>query len=108
MEEKNVLESVGPIVATEEPGDAALAAWADFDRRIRDIEAVVQELRSMKAQGEPSFAGRKTVPVHQASILAKSTQEQVEGTPVDDALRSLSVEQRIAVKSGLLRAGLLR
>ncbi len=109
MEEKNVLEHVGPIVATEEPAvDASHAALADMDRRIREIEAMIGDLRSMKAQSEHPFAGRKTVAAHGTSVLAKGNHEQTEGASVDEALRSLSVEQRIAVKSGLLRAGLFR
>ena len=108
MEEKNVLEHVGPIVATEEPVDTAHAAMADLDRRIREIEAAIGELRSMKAQAEPAASGRKTVPAHGGSFLAKGAHEPGEAAPVDEVLRSLSIEQRIAVKSGLLRAGLLR
>ena len=108
MEEKNVLEHVGPIVATEEAADASREVFADLDRRIRTIEAAIDELRSMKAQAEPTSAGRKTFAAHPASILAKGTPEQGDGATVDEALRSLSIEQRIAVKNGLLRAGLLR
>lgn len=107
MEELNVLEHVGPIVATEE-AEAADPAMAALERRIRDIEDMVGELRTMKAQGEFAPAGRKTVPTQQGSILAKGASEPGEKASVDEALCSLSVEQRIAVKSGLLRAGLLR
>ncbi len=79
------------IVATAEDN-----AIAELDRRIRELEAAIGELRSVKAS---AVAGRKT----SASMMAKS----VENADVDDAFRSLSVEQRIAVKSGLMRAGLL-
>ena len=106
MEETNVLEIVGPIVATADSlsADAVLAA---LDRRVRDLEAAIGDLRVVKAQGEPT-TGRKTVPAAQVSVLAKGSGEDVKEAPLDDALRSLSIEQRFAVKSGLLRAGLLR
>lgn len=100
MEEMNVTESIGPIVATAEPIDAA---FAEMDRRIRDLEAAIGSLRAVKAHAEVS-SGRKTVPV---ALLAKGS-EAVGGASIDDALRSLSVEQRIAVKSGLMRAGVMR
>lgn len=108
MEEKSVLEHVGPIVATEEPAGVSHEAFADLERRIQEIEAAISDLRSMKAQAEPVAAGRKTVGVNRATILAKGGPEQSESATVDEALRSLSIEQRIAVKSGLVRAGLLR
>ncbi len=108
MEERNVLEHVGPIVATEEAEHAGQEALADLDRRIRDLETAIGEFRSMKAQGEPVLHVRKTVSAHGPSILAKGAADAGESATVDEALRSLSVEQRIAVKSGLLRAGLLR
>ncbi len=108
MEEKNVLEHVGPIVATEEPVDSAHAAMADLDRRIRQVEAAIGELRSEQLDIVPAQLRRKTVPAHGGSFLAKGAHEPNEAAPVDEVLRSLSIEQRIAVKSGLLRAGLLR
>ncbi len=98
MDEMNELEIAGPIVAACEPV-AAEDAIAELDRRIRELEAAIGDLRTVKAEG----VGRKTVTT--ASLMAKGS--QVESASVDEALRSLSVEQRIAVKSGLLRAGLL-
>jgi hypothetical protein len=94
-------EAVGPIVAAEEPQSPNAAALAELDRRIRELEAAIGDFRTVKAQG--TSAGRKTAP---ASLMARG--EGADAASVDDALRSLSLEQRIAVKSGLLRAGLLR
>ncbi|HEY9136970.1 MAG TPA: hypothetical protein VIM67_01775 [Terriglobus sp.] len=79
------------IVATAEEN-----AIAELDRRIRELETAIGDLRSVKAS---AATGRKT----SASVMAKGT----ENADVDEAFRSLSVEQRIAVKSGLIRAGLL-
>ena len=84
------------IVAAVEPD------FAGLEQRIRDLEAAVGDLRVVRAEGS---VGRKTA--GQVSVLAKGS-EAVGGASVDEALRSLSVEQRIAVKSGLMRAGLMR
>ncbi len=96
-----VMETVGPIVATEESAaDVQAQAMAELDRRIRELEAAIGDLRTVKASAGVS-AGRKTASV---AVMAKG---ETELASVDDALRSLSVEQRIAVKSGLMRAGVL-
>ncbi len=94
MEEMNV-EIAGPIVATSEPVSNEVAI-AELDARIRELEAAIGDLRTVKAAG----AGKKTV---SSSVMAS----RVDGASVDEALGSLSVEQRIAVKSGLMRAGLM-
>lgn len=125
MEDMNMAETIGPIVATADPVPHALtessvlhnhtayaelkAGLAALEARIRHLEAEVREMRSVKASAESaSAAGRKTVPFAPVSLLAKGATEQPGAPSVDDALRSLSIEQRIAVKSGLLRAGLMR
>lgn len=116
MEDMNTVETVGPIVATEdasgEHNDAHAAletAIGLLEGRLKELEAAVHHMQSMRAQADaPATAGRKTVPAAQLSLLAKGASTQPEGSSVDDALRSLSIEQRIAVKSGLMRAGLMR
>ena len=54
-------------------------------------------------------SGRKTLPTAMTSLLAKQgvAIESLEAGALDAALVSLSLEQRIAVKAQLLRAGLL-
>ncbi len=89
------------LVATADPA-ANEAAIAELDRRIRELEAAIGDLRTVNAQA--SATGRKTVAAGM-SVMAKH--DDASGSHVDEALRSLSVEQRIAVKSGLMRAGLL-
>ena len=112
MEEINEATALGPIVATADAGQednaahAALeAALGRLEGRVKELEAAVHKLQPMHAQAEvPASAGRKTATAAHVSLLAKGTAEP--GAPsVDDALRSLSIEQRIAVKSGLMRAG---
>ncbi|AFL86488.1 hypothetical protein Terro_0137 [Terriglobus roseus DSM 18391] len=97
MEEEIRMEVLGPIVATEStPTEDAIA---ELDRRIRAMESAIGDLRSVKAQ--EGSVGRKTM----AAFAAKGIEAQAGS--VDEALRSLSLEQRIAVKSGLMRAGML-
>jgi paraquat-inducible protein B len=92
-------ESVGRIVATVES-----AREAELERRLEEAEARIAELTAVAAP-----AGRKTLPSGMASMLAKQgiTVESMEAGAIDAALSSLSIEQRIAVKAELLRAGLL-
>lgn len=69
--------------------------------RVAELERVNGEL---KAQ-----AGRKTLPPLVATLLGKnySEEEGVEAEKLDKALSSLSVEQRIAVKAEMARAGII-
>ena len=59
----------------------------------------------------PEIAGRKTVTAGTAMMLSKQGVDvgavAMEAAAVDGALAHLSVEQRIAVKAELMRAGLL-
>ena len=69
------------------------------------------ELQQRLAEAEKTIAtlkasGRKTVAGGAASLVAKEG-GSLDAGAMDAALGSLSVEQRIAVKAGLLRAGLV-
>ena len=92
-------QSVGPIVAAVES-----EREAELERRLEEAEARIAELTAAAAT-----AGRKTLPSGMASMLAKQgvTVESMEAGAIDAALSSLSIEQRIAVKAELQRAGLL-
>jgi hypothetical protein len=94
-------EHVGRIVATVES-----AREAELERRLVEAEARIAELTAGAA---PKAVGRKTVPVGMASMLAKQgvTVDSMDAGAIDGALSSLSIEQRIAVKAELMRAGLL-
>jgi hypothetical protein len=108
--ESEILENeVGPIVATVEN-----EREQELERLLAEAEATIAQLKA--AAAAPVQAGRKTVSVAMASLLAK---QGVAGDSIakleagalartlDGALASLSIEQRIAVKSELLRAGIL-
>jgi hypothetical protein len=98
-------QSVGRIVATVES-----AREAELERRLAEAEARISELTAAAAP-----VGRKTLPVGMATMLAKQgvpleaggTFASMEAGAIDSALASLSIEQRIAVKAELMRAGLL-
>ena len=93
-------ESIGRIVATVES-----AREAELERKLEEAEHVIAELRAAAASS--TAAGRKTAVA--ATVMAKGLGGGVnELAAVDAALTSLSVEQRIAVKAEMLRAGLLR
>ncbi|MBB5057229.1 hypothetical protein HDF16_001914 [Granulicella aggregans] len=88
-------EAIGPIVATvESPRESELA------QRLADAEKAIAELRASASTSN----GRRTLPV---SLAARHDGAPAEPGAIDAALTSLSLEQRIAVKSQLLRAGLI-
>ena len=79
---------------------------AELERKLAQAEAKIAELMA-SAAAQP--AGRKTLPTTMATMLAKQgvVMDSVEAGAIDGALASLSIEQRIAVKSELIRAGVL-
>ena len=88
----------------------------DLEQRLAAAEAEIAELRASGLTAPvkvtntvPASQGRKTLPVSMANLLAKQgvTIDSVEAGALDVALNSLSIEQRIAVKAQLMRAGLL-
>jgi hypothetical protein len=78
------------------------AREAELEERLTEAEATIVALRAEVGRG----TGRKTAPGGVASLVAKEG-VAVEAGALDAALRSLSLEQRIAVKSEMMRAGLL-
>ena len=69
---------------------------AELEQRLAEANATIAAMKS----------GRKTLPAGVATLLAKDG-SAVELGALDAALTSLSLEQRIAVKSQLLRSGLI-
>ncbi len=106
-------ELLAEVVAeVDEPSRTATEAaqLAEFDRRLRELEAAVGDLRTVSAVAltRPASAGRKTLPAQTEMLLSKhGVSAEVQAASLDGALSSLSIEQRIAVKSQMLRAGLL-
>ena len=90
-----------------------ISATVEQTRRETDLAeklaATERELAELKAAAAPSAlnALRKTMPAATAEMLAKHGvgEGPVDVRTLDAALTGLSLEQRIAVKSQLLRAG---
>jgi hypothetical protein len=97
--------SIGRIVATVER-----RREAELEEKLAAAEAQIAELKAASTSVPVAVThGRKTLPVAMVNLLAKQgvTVDSMEAGAVDAALVSLSVEQRIAVKAQLMRAGLL-
>jgi hypothetical protein len=97
--------SIGRIVATVEG-----RREVELEEKLAAAEAQIAELKAAAASVPAAVVhGRKTLPVAMVNLLAKQgvTVDSMEAGAVDAALVSLSLEQRIAVKSQLMRAGLL-
>jgi hypothetical protein len=100
-------QHVGRIVATVES-----AREAELERRLAEAEA---RLSALMASGVSQTSGRKTLPSGMAALLAKqgvtldlgASGTSIDTATLDAALTGLGIEQRIAVKSELRRAGLL-
>jgi hypothetical protein len=95
--------TIGRISATVE---------AALEERLATAEAKIVQLEAeavAKHAPEEVTNGRKTMPVAMANILAKPgvTIDSLDAGALDTALGSLSIEQRIAVKAQLMRAGVL-
>ncbi|MBT9331875.1 hypothetical protein D0Y96_012540 [Acidipila sp. 4G-K13] len=96
---------------------AAVEGSPEMTRREQELakklEAAEQQIAELKAQAAhaPARSGeRKTLPATTTQLLAKqgiTTLESIEAGTLDAALTGLSLEQRIAVKAQLIRAGSL-
>jgi hypothetical protein len=100
---EDVEASVSRIVATVEAHRETELA--------EKLAAAELKIAELQARGSNSRAveGRKTLPAAMTSLLAKQgvTVDSLEAGALDAALVSLSLEQRIAVKAQLMRAGLI-
>jgi hypothetical protein len=97
--------SIGRIVATVEG-----RREAELEEKLAAAEAQIAELRAAAIIVPDSVTnGRKTLPTSMVNLLAKQgvTVDSMDAGALDAALVSLSVEQRIAVKAQLMRAGML-
>jgi hypothetical protein len=111
LEERGLAGDIEKISATVDA--AAAAREEELAGKLAVAEAEIAELRAAAVQ--PSAAPqaaqvlRKTVPASTSDMLAKHGigEGPVDVRTLDTALAGLSLEQRIAVKSQLLRAGAL-
>lgn len=86
---------------------------AELRKKLETAEQEIAELRAQvetAAKAEAAQSARRTIPASTAQFLARqgiSSLESVEAGALDAALSGLSLEQRIAVKAQLLRAGVV-
>jgi hypothetical protein len=99
----NAEATIGRIVGTVEA-----RREADLEEKLAAAELKIADLQARGFTGAPA-SGRKTLPAAMTSLLAKQgvTVDSLEAGALDAALVSLSLEQRIAVKAQLMRAGLV-
>jgi predicted RNase H-like nuclease (RuvC/YqgF family) len=96
--------------AVEEQSSSGMSARGESGRHLQERVAELEKSNAdLKAQA--ARMARKTLPPLVSSILAKSCEEsggeKLDKGVLDKTLQSLSVEQRIAVKSELARAGII-
>jgi hypothetical protein len=73
---------------------------AGLKERVAELERANTELKAQVSR-------RKTLPPLVTALLGKSCSEEMEAGKLDKALSSLTVEQRIAVKAEMARAGMI-
>jgi hypothetical protein len=85
----------------DEPRDAS----RDLEQRVAELEKTNTELKAQAAR-----LTRKTLSPFVSALLSKNNAETVERldhAALDKTLQTLSVEQRIAVKAEMARAGMI-
>jgi hypothetical protein len=102
LEERHAVGEVERISATVEQ----TRRETELSEKLARAEREIAELKAAAAQPAPN-ALRKTVPAATSEMLAKHgiNDGPVDVRTLDAALAGLSLEQRIAVKSQLLRSG---
>ena len=107
---------VGRITAAIEshlPDTAHLRKEAELERKLAEALQAVERLEAgmeRKAAEDAAGSGRKTLPAATVQLLAKQGMDAGDTMNVqslDIALAGMSVEERIAVKSQMWRAGSL-
>lgn len=94
-------------IVAEVEGGMTSEREMELERRLAQAEQQIAELRAQESKGASS---RKTLPATTTQLLAKqgiTSLDSIEAGALDAALTGLSLEQRIAVKSQLLRAGVV-
>jgi len=98
------------VAAVEEQPSYEMSARGESARHLQERMAELEKSNAdLKAQA--ARMSRKTLPPMVSAILAKSCgdtgSEKLDKGVLDKSLQNLSVEQRIAVKSELARAGII-
>lgn len=104
-QQETLCEKVDRIIATIDENEAN--ARKELEARLAELERANTELKAQaKPAGDP--VARKTLPPLMTALLAKNgveTTGPMDLETLDKTLAALSVEQRIAVKAQMARAG---
>ena len=101
---------VKKITASIEGSLETSAREMELERRLAQAEQTIAALQAVGVTEAPKVSARKTLPSATVQLLAKQgidAGDSVDLQSLDAALAGLSVEQRIAVKSQMLRTGSL-
>jgi predicted RNase H-like nuclease (RuvC/YqgF family) len=97
------------VAAVEDRGDegeieAHAGVTASLQQRMSELEKANEELKAQAAR-----MTRKTLSPLVSNLLSKNAgeEERVDAAMLDKTLQALSVEQRIAVKAEMARAGMI-
>jgi len=94
------------VAAVEERGEDIHAGGSrELEHRVAELEKVNSDLKAQAAR-----LTRKTLSPFVSALLAKNNAEpgdKLEAAALDKTLQTLSVEQRIAVKAEMARAGMI-
>jgi predicted RNase H-like nuclease (RuvC/YqgF family) len=95
-----VEEQRNDAVRTDDP-----ASVTTLQTRVAELEKANQELKAQSAR-----MARKTLPPIVSALLGKNSDavDGVDSAALDKTLQALSVEQRIAVKAEMARAGIIK
>ncbi len=102
---------VEKISAAVESGVESSRREMELARRLAEAEQTLAALQAAGAREEVKAQARKTLPTATVQLLAKQgldVAENVDLQSLDAALAGMNVEQRIAVKSQLMRTGALK
>jgi hypothetical protein len=94
------------VAAVEERGvDVNAGGSRDLERRVAELEKMNSDLKAQSARST-----RKTLSPFVSALLSKNNADigdKLEAGALDKTLQTLSVEQRIAVKAEMARAGMI-
>jgi len=89
----------------DEQAEENVPSTVSLQDRVKELERTNAELKA-----QASRAARKTLPAMVSAVLGKhdlEAGERVDAGAIERSLQALSVEQRIAVKAEMARAGII-
>lgn len=97
------IDRIVAAVEEREP-EAGVRGPRELEQRVAELEKANSDLKAQAAR-----LTRKTLSPFVSALLSKygDSEEKLEASALDKTLQSLSVEQRIAVKAEMARAGML-